>query len=71
MKTASAIFQSAVENVLTSEISHMIIYQDFNCLAATSRGKLKQKQKIERVKQVKNTGMTINTGKPKFDCDTI
>lgn len=64
MKTAITIFQRAMENVLTNEVSNMIIYQDDICLGTNNNDELRQKQDMYETKHV---GMTINRDKCEFD----
>ena len=50
-KTASSIFQRAMENILSREVENMIIYQDDICIGASSKKELEQK--TERFEQIK------------------
>lgn len=53
VKTASAIFQWAIENVLIGDVKNMIFYQDDICIGAPSREELKQIKKFwDEYKQV-------------------
>ena len=65
IKTASHIFQRAIEKIL-GKVDNIIIYQDDICLAAHTREELKSKteQVLQRLKQA---GMTINRNKCKLD----
>ena len=43
IKTASAIFQRAIQQVLGEDIKNMVSYQDDMCIGATNENELKKK----------------------------
>ena len=57
-KTASAIFQRAIEQVLGEDIKNMVCYQDDICIRATNENELKKKTDIV-LNRLRNAGMTI------------
>ena len=46
IKTASAIFQRAIEQVLSEDIKYMDFYQDDICIEATNENESKKKTNI-------------------------
>ena len=60
IKTASAIFQKAIGQVLGEDMKNMICYQDDICIGATNENELKR-----------NAGMTINEKKCVNNCSKI
>ena len=58
IKTASAIFQKAIEPVL-EDIKNMVCYQDDICIGVTNENELKKKTDIV-LNRLRNAGMTIN-----------
>ena len=46
IKTASAIFQRVIEQVLEEDIKNMVCYQDDICIGATNENELKKKTDI-------------------------
>ena len=62
IKTASTIFQRAIEQVLGEDIKNMVYYQDDICIGATNENELKNKIDIV-LNRLRNTGMTINEKK--------
>ena len=57
IKTASAIFQRAIEQVLGENIKNMVSYQDDICIGATNENELK----TEIILNIsRNAEMTIN-----------
>ena len=62
IKTASAIFQRAIEQVLEEDIKNMVCYQDDICIGATNENELKKKTNII-LNRLRNSGMTINEKK--------
>ena len=70
IKTASSIFQRAIENVLTGEVEKMVIYQDDILVGAVNMDELRRKtQRI--LKKLEDAGMSINKEKCKFNCESI
>ena len=62
IKTASAIFQSAIMATLNNVVSNMIIYQDDICIGAQSEKELTSK--VDAIlKKLKEVGMRINESK--------
>ena len=62
IKTASAIFQKAIESVVGDPIPNMIIFQDVICVSAENAEELKSNlNKI--LSKLKKSGMSINTRK--------
>ena len=59
IKTASAIFQRAMEQVLEEDMKNMVCCQDDICRGATNENKLKKKTNIV-LNRLRNVGMTIN-----------
>ena len=70
IKTASSIFQRAIESVLTGQVESMIIYQDDILLGAVNLDELKRKTKLI-LKRLQDAGMTINEEKCIFNCESI
>ena len=70
IKTASHIFQKAVEKILLGKVDNILIYQDDICLAARTREELKSKTE-QVLRRLKQAGMTINRDKCKLDCEKI
>ena len=70
IKTASDIFQRAIEKILLGKVDNILIFQDYICLAAHTREELKNKteQILQRLKQA---DMTINRVKCKLECEKI
>ena len=58
IKTASVIFQRAIEQVLGEDIKNMVCYQDDICIGATNKNELKKKIDII-LNRLRNIGMTI------------
>ena len=70
IKTASSIFQRAMENILNGEVENMIIYQGDICIGASSKKELDKK--MEHVlNKLKKASMSINCNKCKFNCNVI
>ena len=63
IKTASAIFQRTIEQVLGEVIKDMVYYQDGICIGATNENELKKKTDII-LNRLRNAGMTINEKMP-------
>ena len=61
IKTASTIFQRAIEQVL-EDIKNMVCYQDNICIEATNEKELKKKTDII-LNRLRNSGKTINEKK--------
>ena len=61
-KTASAIFQRAIEQVLGGGIKNMVCYHDDRCIGASNENELQKKTDIV-FHRLRNTGMTINEKK--------
>ena len=59
IKTASAIFQRAIEQVLGEDIKNIVCYQDDICIGGTNENESKKKTDII-LNRLKNTGITIN-----------
>ena len=59
IKTVSAIFQRAIEQVLGEDIKNMVCYQDDICIGATNENELKKKTDIV-LNRLRNAGMTKN-----------
>ena len=59
IKTASAIFQRAIKQVLGEDIKNMVCYQDNISIGATNENELKKKTNII-LNRLRNAGMTIN-----------
>ena len=70
IKTASHVFQRAIEKIFLGKMDNIIIYQDDICLGAHTREEVKSKteQVLWRLKQA---GMTINRNNCKLDCEKI
>ena len=62
IKTASAIFQMTIEQVLGEVMKNMVCYQDGICIGATNENELKRKTNI-LLNRLRNAGMTINEKK--------
>ena len=65
IKTASSIFQRAIENVLTWQVENMIIYQDDILLGAVNL------EELQILKKLQDAGMSINEEKCVFNCESI
>ena len=59
IKTASIIFQRAIEQVLGEDMKNVVCYQDDICIGATNENELKKKTYIV-LNRSRNAGMTIN-----------
>ena len=59
IKTASAIFRRAIEQVLEEDIKNIVCYQDDIHISATNKNEMKKKTDIV-LNRLRNTGMTIN-----------
>lgn len=59
IKSASAIFQSVIEQVIGSNIKNVICYQADICVGAINDEELKWKT-IMVLNKLKNSGLTIN-----------
>jgi hypothetical protein len=70
VKTASAIFQAAMEETLGGRIKNMLIYQDDICIGAISEKELKDKVKMV-MKILTEAGMTVNEEKCVFKSKEI
>ena len=67
IKTASHIFQRAIEKILFGKVDNIMIYQDDICLGAHTREELKSKTE-QVLRRLKQAGMIINRDKYKLDC---
>ena len=59
IKTASAIFQRVIKQVLGENIKNMVCYQDDICIGATNKNEIKKKTDIV-LNRLRKAGMTIN-----------
>ena len=59
IKTASTIFQRAIEQILGEDIKNMVCYQDDIYIGATNENELKMKIDIV-LNRLRNAGITIN-----------
>ena len=59
IKTASAIFQRAIEQVLGEDIKIMVCYEDYKYMCNSDKNELKNKTDII-LNRLRNAGMTIN-----------
>ena len=59
IKTASAILQRTIEQVLGEDIKNMVCFQDDICIGATNENVLKKKTDIV-LNRLRNAGMTIS-----------
>ena len=59
IKTASAIFQRAIKQILGDNRKNMVCYQDDICIGATNENELKRKTDIV-LNRLRNAGMTMN-----------
>ena len=62
IKTASAIFQSFIKQVLGEDIKNMVCYQDDICIRAINENELKKKMD-NVLNRLRNAGMTLNEKK--------
>ena len=59
VKTASAIFQSAIESFFGEDIKNMVCYKENTCIGTINENELKKKTDII-LNRLRNAGMTIN-----------
>lgn len=60
IKTASAIFQRTIEQVIGDDIANIVYYQDDICIRARNEIELKKKTEIVFLRRLRNTGLKIN-----------
>ena len=70
IKTASYVFQRAIEKILLGKVDNIIIYQDDICLKDRTREELKSKTE-QVLRRLKQAGMTLDRDKYKSDCKKI